>query len=181
MLTMEVMMMMGMMQMLMNDAMHTFFWPHRTCFHTVSVCFFHCVIIFGLPVAFGAVSFCKSSGSSFSRCKCAASAFSSGYKGVDLARKFSASISLAQAQFFSFFFHLLPSSPFLPCPSLAVFICFVEKGCGNFGRRFLRPGKVMGLLLRMIGVSLLPGGGKRTGGKRTAFPAPRQGEGVVLQ
>ena len=151
------------------------------CFHTVFCHLFLCVIIFESPVAFGAVSSCKSSGPSFSRCECAASALFSGCQGVDLARKIVASISLAQAQFFSFISHLSPSSPFSPCPALAVFICFVEKCCGNFGRRFLRPGIVLGLLFRMVGVSLHPRGGKVTGGSRTAFPAPRQSEGVVLR
>ena len=150
-------------------------------FQAVFYHLFLCVIIFGSPIAFGAVSSCKLSGPSFSLCKCAASAFFSGYQGVDFARKIFASISLAQAQFYSFFFVFLSLSPLLPFPSLAVFICLVEKCCGNFGRRFLRPGEVWGLRWCMVGVSLLPGGGKMTGGNRAAFPAPRQAEGVVLR
>ena len=176
------MMLMGLMRIMMGDVMDTFFGPHRTCFYIVLDGLFLCVVLFGSPVAFGAVSSSKSSGPSFSCCKSAASAFFSGCNDVDLARKFLASISLAQAQFCRFFPCFLPLFPLLPFPSLAVFICFVEKCCGKLGRRFLRPGSIGGLLWQLVGViSLRPGGGKMTGGCRTAFPAPRQSEGVVLQ
>ena len=178
---MMAVMMMGVMRMLMSDVMNTFFKPHRAYSHIVFVCLFLCVVLFGLPVAFGAVSSRKSSGPSFSCCKCAASAFFSGYNDVDLARNLFASISLAQAQFYSFFFVFLSLSLLLPFPSFAVFICLVEKCCGKFGRRFLRPGKVWGLVLCEVCVSLLPGGGKMTGWSRAAFPAPRQSVGVVLR
>ena len=151
------------------------------CFHAVFHRLFLCVIIFGLPVAFGAVCSCKSPGPSFSRCKCVASAVFSGCQGVDLARFFFTSITLAQAQFSSLFFPFSPLFPLLPFSSLAVFICIVEKCCGKFGRRFLRPGSVWGLLWWLVGVSLHQGGGEMTGGSRAALPAPRQSEGVVLQ
>ena len=165
----------------MGDVMDTLFEPHRTCFYIVLDGLFLCVVLSGLLVAFGAVSSSKSSGPSFSCCKSAASAFFSGCNDVDLARKFLASISLAQAQFSSAIFMLLSLFLFLPFPSLAVFVCLVEKCCGEIGRRFLRPGKVWGLVLREVGVSLFPGGGKVTGRRRAAFPAPRQGVGVVLR
>ena len=169
----------------MFDVMNKFCWPHRTCFDTVFdgdlIELFLCIIPFCLFNAFGVVSSSKSSGPSFSCCKSAASAFFSGCNDVDLARKFLASISLAQAQFFGAISMSLSLSLLLPFPSLAVFVCLVEKCCGKFGRRFLRPGKVWGLVLREVGVSLFPGGGKVTGRRRAAFPAPRQGVGVVLR
>jgi len=182
---MMTVMLMGSMMTLMGDVMSTFFGPHRTCFHSVYDAVFDdlflCVVLLGLLNAFGAVSSGKSSGPSFSCCKCAASVLFSGCNDAHLVKKFFASISLAQAQFCSFFFVFLSLSLLLPFPSLAVFVCLVEKCCGKFGRRFLRPGRVWGLVLCRVCVSLLPGGGKKTGWSRTAFPAPRQGVGVVLR
>ena len=102
MMMMMPMMMMGLMRMMMGDVMDTFFGPHRTCFYIVLDGLFLCVILFGSSDAFGAVSSSKSSGPSFSCCKSAASAFFSGYNGVDFARKLFASISLAWAQFYRF-------------------------------------------------------------------------------
>jgi len=182
---MVTVMLMGSMVTLMGDVMSMFFGPHRTCFHSVFDAVFDdlflCVVLLGLLNAFGAVSSGKSSGPSFSCCKCAASVLFSGCSDAHLVQNLFASISLAQAQFCSFFFVFLSLSLLLPFPSLAVFVCLVEKCGGKFGRRFLRPGRVWGLVLRGACVSLLPGGGKKTEWNRAAFPAPRQSEGVVLQ
>ena len=170
---------------LMGDVMSMFFGPHRTYFHivfdTVIDDLFLCVVPLGLLNAFGAVSSGKSSGPSFSCCKCAASVLFNGCNDAHLVKKIFASISLAQAQFFGAISMFLSLSLLLPFPSLAVFVCLVEKCCGKFGRRFLRTGEVWGLMWCGVGVSLIPGGGKMTGGNRAAFPAPRQAEGVVLR
>ena len=147
--------------------MNTFCWPHRACFDSVfigdSVELFLCVIPCCLLNAFGAVSSGKSSGPSFSCRKFAASFFFSGCNDAHFARKISASISLAQAQFFAIFSVSLSLFNPLRLLFFAVFICLVEKCCGNFGRRFLRPGKVWGLVLLDVRLSLVPEGGQRTG------------------